>query len=182
MSVELFDHPIDQLEYPLDLDDDDVQRASESIDLVWENVYIGPERRTSNKELMQGFTHVLRIFAEGQPSWNKYTRHVHIKYKEIRATDTRATNLSQFFDGAIAFINSVPRGGKILVHCYAGSSRSNTIVVAWLMVTHHMSLLDAAKLVRKQRPCTNLFKFTPQLIAYEKLISDKRRDRQVALP
>lgn len=39
----------------------------------------------------------------------------------------------------------------MLVHCWAGVSRSTTIVISFLMAEHGMSLNDATEHVRKQR-------------------------------
>ncbi|CAL4949746.1 unnamed protein product [Urochloa decumbens] len=42
-------------------------------------------------------------------------------------------------------------GGNVLLHCFAGRSRSVTIVVAYLMKKHQMSLESALSLVRSKR-------------------------------
>jgi len=39
----------------------------------------------------------------------------------------------------------------VLVHCFAGVSRSATIVIAYLMQEHGLTLTDALMHVRKQR-------------------------------
>lgn len=39
----------------------------------------------------------------------------------------------------------------MLVHCWAGVSRSTTIVISFLMAEHGMSFNDATDHVRKQR-------------------------------
>ena len=43
-------------------------------------------------------------------------------------------------------------GGKVLVHCYAGVSRSATIVIAYLILEHNLGCLEATALVKRQRP------------------------------
>lgn len=45
------------------------------------------------------------------------------------------------------------RGAAVLVHCYAGQSRSAALVVAHLMSSRGLGLLDAWALARRARPC-----------------------------
>jgi len=42
-------------------------------------------------------------------------------------------------------------GGKVLVHCRVGVSRSATVTIAYVMKHHEMSLVDAYLLVRSRR-------------------------------
>ena len=41
--------------------------------------------------------------------------------------------------------------GKVLVHCHQGRSRSAAVVLAYLMLKHEMTLLDAIKTLRERR-------------------------------
>ena len=38
------------------------------------------------------------------------------------------------------------------MHCYAGVSRSATIVIAYLILEHNLGCLEATALVKRQRP------------------------------
>ncbi|KAL1264827.1 hypothetical protein QQF64_005182 [Cirrhinus molitorella] len=40
---------------------------------------------------------------------------------------------------------------RVLVHCAVGVSRSASLVVAYLMIHQHLSLLDAIKAVKQRR-------------------------------
>ena len=57
-----------------------------------------------------------------------------LKYKIINVMDVPWEDISKHFSVAIRFMKeALANGGKVFVHCYAGVSRSATIVIAFLM-------------------------------------------------
>ena len=57
------------------------------------------------------------------------------------------------FEQAIDFINSARDAHKgVLVHCFAGLSRSAVIAAAYLMKQHHMHCDEALNAIRNVRP------------------------------
>lgn len=85
-----------------------------------------------------------------------------IKY--VRIDDDPTVNIRIHFDDCHAFIESAPT----LVHCYAGVSRSVTIVISYLMKKHDMSLSDAFSLCKERRPIINPNPgFCEQLMTYD---------------
>ncbi|KAG6435521.1 hypothetical protein SASPL_100395 [Salvia splendens] len=111
--------------------------------------------------------------------------------------DTEDVKLSQYFDESFAFIDEAKAsGGGILVHCFLGRSRrvacfrlsgkhlSVTVIVAYLMFKHGMSLSEAMEHVRVKRPmmCPNQG-FISQLEEYAKFLQDaKNKDRSAHEP
>ncbi|KAJ0797969.1 putative phosphoric monoester hydrolase [Helianthus annuus] len=78
-------------------------------------------------------------------------------------------NIAQYFDDCFGFINEAKRTGSVLVHCFAGRSRSATVVVAYLMKTHGMSSSKALNLVKSKRSVVAPNAgFILQLQSYEK--------------
>ncbi|XP_056174961.1 dual specificity protein phosphatase 1-like isoform X3 [Syzygium oleosum] len=62
-------------------------------------------------------------------------------------------------------------GGGVLVHCFVGKSRSVTIVVAYLMKKHGMSLSQALEHVKsRRRQASPNSGFISQLQEYEKFL------------
>jgi protein-tyrosine phosphatase len=60
-----------------------------------------------------------------------------MKYKVVSVMDVPWENLSKHFGSCHKFIKSaIDNGGNVFVHCYAGVSRSATIVIAYLMQEH----------------------------------------------
>jgi len=59
-------------------------------------------------------------------------------------------------------------GGKVLVHCQAGVSRSPTLVVAYLMALYGRPLMDTFQLVKQRRQIVAPnFNFMGQLLDFE---------------
>ena len=68
------------------------------------------------------------------------------------------------------------RGGAVLVHCYAGVSRSATCVIAYLMQERDLNFEEAFSFASKQRPVIfpNMG-FQQQLKQFERLLHVKRQ-------
>ncbi|ORZ30042.1 protein-tyrosine phosphatase-like protein, partial [Catenaria anguillulae PL171] len=94
-------------------------------------------------------THVLNVtHHQHMSSFN------HVEYLRIAIDDAPKVNIAEFFDVATAFIDSARKrpDGRILVHCYAGVSRSVSMVLAYLIRFHECTLLQAFDVVYRNRP------------------------------
>jgi dual specificity phosphatase 12 len=91
-------------------------------------------------------------------------------YKSLELLDVPETNILQTFEASNQFLHTaITSGGAALVHCNAGVSRSATIVLAYLMAHHNMSLAAAHALLKQCRPAIQPNPgFMEQLRAYEK--------------
>jgi protein-tyrosine phosphatase len=75
-----------------------------------------------------------------------------INYLRISIEDTRDVELSYYLPRALDFIKEAYANKKgILVHCYAGISRSASIVISYLMQEYKMSLREAVLYVSERR-------------------------------
>ncbi|KAI1316011.1 Dual specificity protein phosphatase 10 [Mortierella claussenii] len=71
-----------------------------------------------------------------------------IHYKNLSWTHHQR-NLQSEFPMAFAFIEETQRmGGKVLIHCQLGVSRSASLVIAYVMKTRRMNLTDAYDFVK----------------------------------
>ncbi|KAL5701725.1 hypothetical protein ACHQM5_027034 [Ranunculus cassubicifolius] len=117
---------------------------------IEEGLYLGSLGAAFNKDrlLVLNVTHILTVASSLKPAYpNDFV------YKKIEVTDRSDTDLAQHFDECFDFIDEVKRmGGGVLVHCFAGRSRSVTIIVAYLMKKQHMSLPQALGYVKTKRP------------------------------
>ena len=98
-------------------------------------------------------THVLNA-AEGHSSSACVDTSCHyyeprnIKYLGLRMFDVPQTNIGKHFSEASDFISeALMSGGRVLVHCLMGMSRSASLVIAFLMIKRNMSVIDAVRKV-----------------------------------
>ncbi|XP_058080094.1 uncharacterized protein LOC131228220 [Magnolia sinica] len=63
--------------------------------------------------------------------------------------DMESENLLDYLDVCLDFIDESRKEGSVLVHCFAGVSRSAAIITAYLMRTEHLSQEDALESLRQ---------------------------------
>lgn len=92
-----------------------------------------------------------------------------LRYKSIPVEDSQVVEISAWFQEAIGFIDSVKdSGGRVLVHCQAGISRSATICLAYLIQSHRVRLDEAFDFVKQRRGVISPnFSFMGQLLQFE---------------
>lgn len=130
-------------------------------------VYIGSIGAALNKAYLQenGVTHILTVADNLKNSFpDMFT------YKSLEILDTVEFNILSILDEALEFIDSaLNTQNKVLVHCFAGKSRSATVVCAYLMKKHSMRLEQAIAFLKSKRPCIMPNQgFLFQLSLYEK--------------
>jgi len=78
-----------------------------------------------------------------------YIHHDGIEHHYVYIDDDEDEPISEHFKECVDFIDSID--GAVLVHCYAGISRSATIVIAYLMIKRGMVYEEAIRFVQKKR-------------------------------
>uniref|UniRef100_A0A803KA67 Dual specificity phosphatase 13 n=1 Tax=Xenopus tropicalis TaxID=8364 RepID=A0A803KA67_XENTR len=101
-----------------------------------------------------GITHILNAahgnrFCEGNSDFYSAS----IAYHGVPAYDVPDFDMSKYFNSASAFIHQAlnTSGARLLVHCVVGISRSATLVLAYLMIYHQMTLTQAIQRVQENR-------------------------------
>jgi len=133
---------------------------------ITEKLYLGSRFSAEDKDKLTslGIRYILNVTTEAA---NLFTGL--FQYYQIPIVDQEMENIMQYFPAAFEFIEkAMSEKSAILVHCVAGSSRSATIVIAYLMKYNNMSLKDAFVLCRKKRNIVSPNKgFMSQLIVFE---------------
>ena len=89
---------------------------------------------------------VLTVAEELELPYNGNVAHL-----KIMASDIENFDLSKHFYKCFEFICRFQGTTNVLIHCYAGVSRSATITIAYLMRFYQMSFKKAFSLVRENR-------------------------------
>ncbi|XP_023658719.1 dual specificity protein phosphatase 13A-like [Paramormyrops kingsleyae] len=149
-------------------------------DEIWPNLLIGNVATAQNRGILQemGITHVLNAAHSKQGSIGQQQYYgSSIKYWGVPAEDTPHFDLSVYFRPAAEFIHKALRkkDSKVLVHCIMGISRSATLVLAYLMLYHHLTLLKAIEVVIKKRAIYPNRNFLAQLVDLDTRLRRKRR-------
>lgn len=118
-------------------------------------VYLGNYKFAKNGPLLKSLkiTHVINCAKETQQGLPRIDR---IEYKILPLDDHPSENISQYFQPTIEYIdNVIQNGGRIVIHCYAGISRSATILIAYLMYKFKYTPEETTERVRKLRSIVN---------------------------
>ncbi|VDN13899.1 unnamed protein product [Dibothriocephalus latus] len=144
---------------------------------ITDHLYLSGLQALSPERLRQyGITQVITAMIDPPPSSLLSSVNSHI---QISVEDAETSNLRIYFDSVGERIAAEKkRGGKTLVHCMAGISRSASLVLAYLIRHQNMSLADAYDLVRGVRPFIQPNAgFWRQLISYEEMVRGTRSMR-----
>ena len=128
-------------------------------------LYISSYNATKNKALLEKnkITHIINCAADFCEnvfeSENKYT------YLSFYLKDHVLENIECIFYECIKFIDNVKeKGGRVLVHCIQGISRSVTLVIAYLIFKNKLTYDKAFNIVQSKREISSPnFGFSIQL-------------------
>lgn len=122
--------------------------ATHIIDAVIDGqIYIGNLAAAKSIDLRRqfGITHLLSVCQDFPPEG---PNHLIISVQDYEYDD-----ILIHLPGACRFIqNTVESGGRVLVHCHMGISRSATVIAAYLMSSRQISVQKAIAIIKKARP------------------------------
>lgn len=133
-----------------------------TIDEIIPGVYIGAYSDTiDNSNLFQlNITHVINLSQIANNNASCFDMY------NININDYPDSNISEYFSKTSRFIcNALVNKKNVLVYCFAGMSRSVSIVIAFLIRKRRMTFESALQLVKSKRNCAEPNSgFTQQLI------------------
>ena len=136
---------------------------------ILDYLYLGSEWNASNLDELRanGITRILNCTREIDNFFP-----ADFQYKNIRVYDEESTDLLRFFEETCKFIKEAKdTGGKCLVHCKMGISRSASCTIAFIMKEYGKDLFSALLHAKDRRSIVNPNKsFLKQLEVYEGIL------------
>ena len=109
--------------------------STDDFNLVYPHIYIGNYSTSTNLELLKdlGITNIISVIPSFNPPYIDKFNYLH-----IQAYDDEFQDMSRHFEATNEYIaKCLNEGGKILIHCMAGRSRSITIFISFLIHIIH---------------------------------------------
>jgi protein-tyrosine phosphatase/rhodanese-related sulfurtransferase len=155
---------------------------------VLEYIFLGSAQNSVNKYQLKNLN-VTFILNTAKECKNHYPNE--FVYMKCPLVDDEKEDVKKYFDESHEFIDRARKlGGRALVHCFMGMSRSAAIVLSYLMKHKQWPLKVAFKYVRDRRPIIDInLGFMKQLLAYEQALfgtsslpSPVKRKKRSSLP
>ena len=146
------------------------QRYIRPLSQVTDNIYLGNIYDAQNIANLTklGIQKVLSLISDTQLL--NYPKN--IEHKLIKINDLPRENIIKYFGECLLFIND---DKKVLVHCFAGSSRSATIIIAYLMWKNQLDFIESSNILQKIRPIIYPnYGFVRQLKMFDKLLKKNK--------
>ncbi|CAL0329924.1 unnamed protein product [Lupinus luteus] len=121
---------------------------------IADHVYLGSDTVAKNHELLRqnGITHVLNCVGFVCPEYFKSD----FVYKTLWLKDSPTEDITSILYDVFDYFEDVrEQGGRVLVHCCRGVSRSTSLVIAYIMWRESQSFEDAFQYVKNARGVTN---------------------------
>ncbi|KAH0786987.1 Dual specificity phosphatase, catalytic domain containing protein [Histomonas meleagridis] len=150
-------------------------------DKITDNLYIGNENVANNLKLLKSIE-ITDIVSLNENEFS--SRFDCFTYFRIKLGDFVFEEFNKDFWNGITFIKeAIQRGGKVLVHCRKGRSRSAALCIAYLMREQKMSFESAFKCIKEKRPSISVNQgFIQQLQAKEATLTNNNIQKHLLRP
>ena len=139
---------------------------------IIERLYLGNSCNARNYYELE--KNSIGLIINSSPCISNYFKNIY-EYYNVEVEDISGADilphLTKTVDTMHQYLEDNPQKG-VFVHCFMGSSRSATIIIAYLMKYHNYKLDDALVYVKEKREVVNLNKdFFKQLGEFDKTIN-----------
>ncbi|KAF8378208.1 hypothetical protein HHK36_029546 [Tetracentron sinense] len=121
---------------------------------IADHIYLGSDAVAKNREILRqnGITHVLNCVGFVCPEYFKND----LVYKTLWLQDSPSEDITSILYDVFDYFEDVRvQGGRVLVHCCQGVSRSSSLVIAYFMWRDGQNFEDAFQYVKSAREVTN---------------------------
>ncbi len=130
-----------------------------------------------------GISHILCMAEEAPLTVRSDSLGPTLQFLHLPVGDNLSSNLEVHFPAAFTFLDGAKlAGGRVLVHCQMGISRSATVVIAYVMRSLRLSYEEALNYVRHRRRVIDPnLTFLNQLMAFgQRLAAAESETEQTA--
>lgn len=107
-----------------------------------------------------GITHILHVLdVPHLPPPQPPSSHISTRIIDVLDSPSASATLMKALPEAIVWIDTALKsGGRVLVHCHQGVSRSTAVVIGYLIGSNRwgMNYDEAYEMVRSRRPCVKV--------------------------
>jgi atypical dual specificity phosphatase len=116
---------------------------------VTDNIYISDLATAFNKDRLkeEGITHVVNLVLGMDSIYPEDFKYLNIPLRDIANQD-----ILKYLDTCVDFMHeAISLGGKVLVHCSYGVSRSASVIIAYLIKYKKLTYNEAYDFLKNQR-------------------------------
>tara|TARA_B100000925_G_scaffold156345_1_gene117399 strand:- start:1684 stop:2283 length:600 start_codon:yes stop_codon:yes gene_type:complete len=145
--------------------------------LIVDQLYLGNSCNARNYYELEN--NKVGLIINSSPCISNYFQN-EFEYYNVKVEDISGADILCHLDNTVTkmheFIESNPQK-SVFVHCFMGSSRSATIIIAYLMKYHDYNLRDALNFVKEKREVVNLNQdFFKQLSEFDKTLNNQQEE------
>jgi len=125
---------------------------------IVDNIYLGNAYNASNFNQLDELN-INTIINVTNEIPNYFENITEFDYLKININDTNSDTIKDFFCESNQYIKNIQEqkpNKNILIHCYMGSSRSATILTAYLLKNFNLDPKQAFSLLQEKRPVVNI--------------------------
>lgn len=130
-----------------------VTEGNNDMNEVIPGLFLGNMNAALNVEQLKqhGISHVLNVRSKVDWVAMVHYEENNIEFAHVLMQDSPSFDMKKSINAAIAFIQvALDVGGRVLVYCNAGISRSPTVVVAYIMANQDVDAICASQLVKNR--------------------------------